>query len=324
MKKTFKHLSEEDRDVIAVQLGKGESIRAIARRLGRSHTSILRELKRARKATRMTTYLPHRAQEQADKMHKNAHRRPRLKTHALRHDIEAMLMNKWSPEIIAGRLKNAGGTYVCAESIYQWIYKDAKHLIGYLIQSHPVRRRRRFKRPRRIRIPERISITQRPAAILARQQPGHWETDLVVGRGLAALQVAIERRCRFIRIRKLPNKTATVSRQTLSAMLRPFPTSWRLSITYDNGLENTEHLQLNQELQTQSYFCEPYHSWEKGTVEHANGMIRWFFPKRTDFATISDIQIRQAETWLNNRPRKCLNFKTPAETLKLLGCCIST
>lgn len=233
-------------------------------------------------------------------------------------------MKKWSPEIIAGRLKRQGKDYACSESIYQWIYREAPHLIGFLPRTHPKRRQRRFKRARRVRIPNRISIQQRPAAILARQQPGHWETDLMVGPGSAALQVLLERSFRFIRLKKLPDKTAAVSRETLSMMLRPFPPHLKRTITYDNGLENVEHQILNSQMKIQSYFCAPYHSWEKGSVENVNGLIRWFFPKRTDFSTISDNEIQRVESWLNNRPRKILQFQTPAEALKASGCCIST
>lgn len=322
MRKPFKHLSKEDRDLIAVLLGKETPIREIARRVGRSHTSVLREIRRNQ--SRRKLYLPHKAQECAERRHHTAHKHKRLRSFALQQDIEQMLMNKWSPSIIAGRLKRAGKPYACPESIYQWVYKEAPHLIGYLPRSHPRRRLRRFKRARRIKIPERISVHQRPAAILARQQPGHWETDLLVGLGPAALQVLVERRTRFVRLFKIPNKTALASRTALAHLLHPFPSSWRLTITYDNGSENTEHMVLNKQTGLRSYFCEPYHSWEKGTVENTNGLIRWFFPKRTDFSTISDADIKRTETWLNHRPRKCLSFQTPAEALKSLGCCINT
>jgi len=324
MRKPFKHLNKEDRDLIAVLLGKETPIREIARRLRRSDTTILREIRRNKQASRSSIYLPHKAQERADQRHRTAHKNKRLKSFILRDDIEQMLMNKWSPPIIAGYLKRLGGDYACSESIYQWIYKEAPHLIGYLPRSHPKRRQRRFKRARRVRIPERISIHQRPEAVLSRQEPGHWEADLMVGRGQAALQVLTERKARFVRLKKIPNKTAVAARQAICELLRPFPSSLRRTITYDNGLENAEHLIINQELMLQSYFCEPYHSWEKGSVENVNGIIRWFFPKGTDFSTIPDEDIERLESWLNQRPRKILQFSNPADTLKSFGWCIST
>lgn len=324
MKKPFKHLSKEERDLIAVLLGKETPIREIARRLGRCHTSILREIRCNQKRSRRIMYLPHRAQQQADDRHHETHRHKRLKSFSLRFDIEQMLAKKWSPEIISGTLKHQNKTYACAESIYQWIYKEAPHLIGTLPRSHPKRRQRRFKRARRVRIPHRIPIHQRPAAILARQQLGHWETDQMVGPGTVALQVLIERVSRFVRLKKVQNRTAPASMDSLVYMLKDFPANLRQSITYDNGSENMDHLILNHRLNLQSYFCEPYHSWEKGSVENVNGLIRWFFPKRTDFSTISDNEIRRVEYWLNHRPRKILKFQTPADVLKIPGWCIST
>ena len=168
MRKQFKHFTKEERDQIAVLQSRKESLRCIARRLGRSASSVLREIKRNQK---QKVYLPHRAHERAEYRQRYAHPHKRLKSFALRHDIEQLIINKWSPEIIAGHLKRQEKAYACAESIYQWIYTDAPHLIGYLPRSHPRRRQRRFKRSRRVIIPGRISIQQRPAAVLARQQP---------------------------------------------------------------------------------------------------------------------------------------------------------
>ena len=115
------------------------------------------------------------------------------------------------------------------------------------------------------------------------------------------------------RIKKVEGKTSAQSRAALANMLKGYPKQMRQSITYDNGSENAEHRELNGEIGTRSYFCAPYHSWEKGTVENTNGLIRRFLPKKTDFAKISEERIVEIELWLNNRPRKCLGFKTPAE-----------
>lgn len=322
MRKPFKHLTQEDRDLLAVLLGQGVAIREIARQLQRSHTTVLREIRRNQ--SRRDLYLPHRAHQRASQRHHTAHTSKRLKSFALQREIEEMLLNKWSPEIIAGTLKKQGKPYACAESIYQWIYRDAPHLIGTLPRSHPKRRTRRFKRSRRVRIPERVSIQQRPAAILQRQELGHWEADLVIGRGPTALQVIAERTSRLVRLKKIPNKTSAAASQAITHLLRPLPPSLRRSITYDNGLENVDHLLVNRELSLNSYFCEPYHSWEKGTIENINGLIRWFFPKRTDFSTISDEEIMRLESWLNHRPRKILQFNSPADVFKSNGWCINT
>lgn len=201
---------------------------------------------------------------------------------------------------------------VSNESIYQWIYADAPHLIGYLPRSHEERfPRRTGRKTRRTTIPDRTPIDLRPPEANTRQQPGRWESDLMIGRGRAALQNAVERTGRLVRLRRVGNKSAKASRCASASHLKSLPSALRRSITHDNGTENAEHGLLNQELNTRSFFCAPYHSWEKGSVENRNGLVRRFFPKRRDFDTITDQQTRQVEDWINNRPMKCLGFKSP-------------
>lgn len=317
--KKYNHLSIEETNQIVVWVNRGKSLRALACCLNRNVSTISRELKRNYGRKR---YRAHWAQARAMNRHQQAHKRMRLRTHALRIEVEKRLTQGWSPELIAGRLKyHSEFPAISHETIYQWIYSEAPHLIDYLLRSH-VQRWPKGKSPRKRRtaIPYRVSITERPGVIQSRKEAGHWETDLLIGKGISAIQVAVERQTRFTQLKKIPTKTAVVSRFSLASMLHPFPPSLRRSITYDNGFENTQHQLLNQQLGTTSYFCEPYHSWEKGTVENTNGLIRRFLPKKTNFDTISDQQIQQVESWLNSRPRKCLNFKTPAEAL-LPMCC---
>ena len=256
---------------------------------------------------------------------RSTHARPRLMSHALRIEVERLLLKGWSPEIISGRLKRKDTFCISHEAIYQWIYNEAPHLIGSLVRSRPAKVKRGFyKWHRRIKIPHRVSIQERPAAANARREPGHWETDLVVGQGRQALQVAVERTTRLTRISRTPDKTAQASSRALEEILVPVPLALRKSVTYDNGLENADHLRLQKRLGIKSYFCEPYHSWEKGTVENTNGLIRRFLPKRTDLSAVPDQQIQEIEKWLNERPRKCLGFQTPAEAVKELGVALAT
>jgi IS30 family transposase len=155
---------------------------------------------------------------------------------------------------------------------------------------------------------------------LERRRIGHWETDTAVSRqSPQALQITVERKTRYARLARLPKKGAREMSIALTRRLSRYPEGLRRSITYDNGSENTEHRRTNQVLGTRSYFCEPFHSWERGTVENTIGLVRRFFPKRTDFATISKNQIQSVERWLNHRPRKCLGFKTPAEVFNASG-----
>jgi len=135
----------------------------------------------------------------------------------------------------------------------------------------------------------------------------------------AAIQVTVERKARYTKLAKLTKKGSRQMSIALVRRLSRIPTPLRRSITYDNGSENTEHLRTNRLLGTRSYFCEPFHSWERGTVENTIGLVRRFFPKKTDFARISKSRIQSVERWLNNRPRKCLGFKTPAEVFKSAG-----
>lgn len=309
--KKYGHLTLEERERIAVWRSGGLSFRDIAVKLGRHPSSLCREVNR----NRSPRYWPSKAHERAGERERQGHKRRRLKDPAIRHEVERMLSLGWSPELIAGRLRQEHPHWptLSHEAIYQWIYAERPDLVGYLVRAHP-RRRKRWKTSRRqTRIPDRVSIQERPAAVNLRQEPGHWETDLIVGPGRGALQVAVERVSRLTRMSKIPNKSAPASRRALHDLLRPMPPHLRRSITYDNGLENVEHRLLNQSLGTRSWFCEPYHSWEKGQVENTNGLIRRFVPKRSRIDDIPETRIRHIEDWLNDRPRKVLEFRTPNE-----------
>lgn len=317
--KTYQHITEEERNQILILLNRKKTFREIAKIVGRHVSTISREVKKNHGRRR---YRAHRAHQRAMENHRQSHQRMRLKSHALRIEVEKLLIRGWSPELIAGRLKQRFDLPATnPESIYQWIYAETPHLKGYLVRQHSHRwHKGKGRKHKKSHIPYRISIQQRPQIINDRQQEGHWETDLIVGKGKAAIQSSIERQTRYTKLKKIPTKTAIVSRLALASQLSPLPPHLRRSLTYDNGSENTEHHLLNESLNLQSYFCEPYHSWEKGTVENNNGLIRRFFPKQTNFDNISDQQIQQVESWLNHRPRKCLNFKLPTEAFNALCC----
>jgi IS30 family transposase len=309
----YTHLTKEERDKLAVLRSRGWKLREIAEKLGRNVGTLSRELKRNKSPG---AYLPHKAQERAERREIEEHKCKRLKTYALQYDIERLVMKNWSPEIIAGRLKEENGNkaVISHEAIYQWVYASAPHLIGYLPRAHKERYPKHYSRSKGLKIPDRVSIKDRPKSVDTREEPGNWEADLMVSNASKkALQVCAERTSRLTRIKKLENKTAGQSREALENILKVYPKRLRQTITYDNGSENIEHGKLNKAIGTRSYFCEPYHSWEKGTVENTNGLIRRFLPKKTDFAKISEEKIAEIELWLNNRPRKCLGFRTPAE-----------
>jgi len=315
--KTYTHLNEEERNQLVVLLNRGKSIRYIAKEMDRDPGSISREIKRNHGKTR---YRAHRAQKRAVERHHTAHISKRLKSNALRIEVEDMIAQGHTPEQISGRLPLVHPELprISHESIYQWIYADRPDLIGYLPRSHQQRwpkGKRKRRRPLNHCIPERIPLSQRPGEANDRSQPGHWEADLIIGSGKSALQTVVERKLRYTKLTLVANQSASVSRQAVIESLSEFPPELRRSITYDNGSENCEHMLVNKELRTKSYFCEPYHSWEKGTNENTNGIIRRKFPKRTNFDMLSSADIKAVETWLNSRPRKCLNYLTPAEAL---------
>lgn len=319
MKKRYKHLSSEERDKIAILRAEGKSRNEIARMIGRDKGTVSRELRR--NGSRIyDVYLPHKAQERSDKRNQQTHRRRRLKDALIRRYVIGKLKIGWSPEYIAGRIPiDYPGYRISHETIYQYIYapevREGINLVPYLARAYKRRLRRGYSRKHtKTHIPSRISIEKRPKYIGKRKQYGHWEVDTVVSRSSpSALVVAAERVSRLTKITRIDRKESSQLRKAVNRRLSHCPQHLRRTITYDNGSENVQHQRLNVELGTKSYFCNPYHSWEKGTVENIIGLIRRFLPKKTDFATIPIKYIKKIERMLNNRPKKCLNFRTPLE-----------
>ena len=323
MPKTYKHLDANERDILAVLKSKGRSLREISTILKRSPSTLSRELERNAPPVYTGYYLSHKAQERADKRNRESHRRPRLKTDSLRQYVEKRIRLGWSPELIAGRLAiEHPELSISHEAIYQWIYQEATHLILSLVRAHRKRKHRGYSRKhKKSHIPQRISIQERPQTVLRRLHIGHWETDTISCRkSYQAVQVTVERKARYAKLAKLKTKSSRAMSVALTRRLNRYPTNLRLSITYDNGSENAEHMRTNKILGTCSYFCEPFHSYERGTVENTIGLVRRFLPKKTNLAKISQDHLVKIEYWLNNRPRKCLGFKTPAEVFKA-ECC---
>ena len=263
------------------------------------------------------------AHRRAELRKREAGRRPRLKHAKIRSYVKRKLRTGWSPEQIAGRLpQQQPGLQISHEAIYQYIYsfttRRVENLVSCLARAH---KRRQLKGHRHTHrephIPERISILRRPEVVKHRRQLGHWESDTVIARhSQAALHVMVERKTRLTKISKLVGCTAQATSATINRRLSHHPHRARRTITYDNGKENVQHIHVNNVLGTRSFFGEPYHSWEKGTVENTIGLIRRVFPKKTKFDNISVAHIKKLERQLNNRPRKSLHYKTPKEVFK--------
>jgi IS30 family transposase len=319
MAKSYKHLSQEEREQLAQMYWERKSFKEIAEALGRNKSTISRELKR-NSASIYNRYTPCRAQVRSCERKSQANSHQRLKNDQIRQYVREKLAQGWSPELIAGRLKkDLAGCSISHEAIYQYIYHprtpDRLEMIGQLRRAHRKRRAKGLNRKeKKTKIPNRISIENRPHSVDTRWQFGHWEGDSLVSRkSQAALNSLTERKSRLLLLTRLDRKGATETNQAVVRRLKIFSKSGRKTLTLDNGTENAHHEKLTAILGIQCYFAHPYSAWQRGTNEHINGLIRWYLPKGTDFAKITKEQIAQIEFLINNRPRKCLGFKTPFE-----------
>lgn len=241
----------------------------------------------------------------------------------LRSYVFAHLRLWWSPEQISTRLREEypGDTTmrISPEAIYLFLdvlpKKDLrKELTAHLRQYHRTRRKRKASPEQRGKIPAMISISQRPPEAAHRMVPGHWEGDLIIGRGnRSALGTLVERTTRTTLLVPLKAKDAPAVRRAFARTMRTLPEQVVRSLTYDQGKEMAEHERFTKDTRIQVYFAHPHSPWERGTNENTNGLVRQFFPKGTDFSTVSRRQIRRVQDLLNGRPRKILHWRTPAE-----------
>lgn len=247
---------------------------------------------------------------------------PRLKIFVYR-----SLLSGTSPELLAGRSKalypNDPKMSISYESIYKHIYRHRQTVLGrklikLLPYHHHKRKQKRKSAVNRVRIKDQISIDQRPAHIESRLEAGHNEGDLMIGVGQkSAIATIVDRKTRHTIIIKIPNrKSKTVTREFARHLLKN-PNYLRKTMTYDNGLEMANHKWLTKMTGMKIYFAHPYSSWERGTNENTNGLIRRFLPKGTDFNKVSAERLKEIENNLNNRPRKVLGFRTPNEMREL-------
>jgi transposase, IS30 family len=313
--KKYTHLSSEERSLMSVLHAKQTSIGEIARELNRSKSTISRELNRPTTVFYRGTYLGESSQKNYAKKWQFVHKRRRLKTHEIEKYVLEKLKIYWSPERIAGRLKLLG-TNISYEAIYQYIYDGNRDLVCYLPRRHGARKRIwQYRKRRKNNIKNRVDIDSRPKEANERLEFGHFESDCIISKKEtnSVLLVNADRKTRHTKIRKLTQKTSFQASSQIIDALSEYNVSQIHSITYDNGTENSRHEIVNEALQIKSYFCKPYHSWEKGTVENINGLIRRFFPKKTNFDTITEKEINFVENWINHLPLKVLGFKTPQE-----------
>jgi IS30 family transposase len=319
----MKRLTSYEREQIAYWHDQGLRIREIASKVGRDHSVISRELRR--NSAQLFPYQASSAQYYAERRSHKTNRRKLDKDERLKEWVRAKLLQKWSPEQIAGRLKNQPppalkGASVGVETIYQWIYATSPQgepwLYHNLRRKHLVRQRKYGRKPRQqVKIKELVSIYEREESTAL----GQLEADSIVGKhGKSGLSVHFDRIGQFVRIHHLLSLKAEETLEALRATLDDYPLGFIQSITFDRGSESALHYQLREPYQIQTYHCDPYCPHQKGGVENVNGLIRQYFPKGTDFRSITPDQVMQVEEALNNRPRKKLNYLTPSEYINLV------
>lgn len=268
--------------------------------------------------------MDHHAQERAENRRSKASHRVRLKSDSIRDYVVSKLMEDWSPEQIAGRIEiDHPDLSISHEAIYQYIYHPStpnrEELVDYLRRSHK-RRKRKGQAPdkHKFKIVNRVGIEHRPKVVDERSRFGDWEGDTLTSRrSKAALLSMAERKSRLVQLEKLEAKTAPLTSKATIKCLLSFPKESRHTITYDNGTEHADHEDVSKATEIKCFFCDTYSAWQRGTNEHLNGLVRQYLPKKTDFATISVEKIKWIESRLNNRPRKCLDYKTPLEVANL-------
>jgi len=312
-------IKEWERDQIAVLLASGASKRLISRKLGRSMSSIIEETKRN---SVNGIYQAIRAQELSQERNRKSRQTNPLKSPQIYSYVYDKLRCGWTPQQIAGRLKrdNNNETQICHETIYHYVYSDEgkeKNLHEYLVRKHR-RRRPWYGRKLYTRgISNRVSIALRPEEINNRSIFGHWETDAVEGKSHSGgIQTILERKTRFYDGRLLINIDSEYGVKAQREMLIKYPKGVRQSLTLDNGRENYNHHKLIRDLEINTYFCDPHCPWQKGSNENHNGILRRYIPKKTDLTKITQFELNSILEEINNRPRKCLGYETPAEAFK--------
>lgn len=320
--KQYTQLKQKERDRIFLLKKKGLTNSDIAKKLGRNKSTIGRELKR-NIHRKIKQYLPDTAQRKADKRKALGRKISYVaKQPELKKKVIQLLKIGWSPDLIAGRLNRKKESYLNQESIYQFIYGlegRKQNLRQYLRRAHRLRRKKNGrKHHQNTRIPNRVDISKRPKTVEKRQQFGHWEGDNVVyNRHRRALSTSVERKTRKVIISKPRNLTAKEKSKTLINRFKVLPEQSRRTMTYDNGKEAVAHEIVTATVGMKFYFAKTYSSWQRGTNENRNGLVRFYLPRDTDLDRTSFAQIRRVENLINNRPMKCLNYQTPNEAFEI-------
>lgn len=303
-----------DRLEIKILLDRGYSLRAIARSMERGHNTIAYEVE-VNGGTE--EYNPYNANMYARKRKKDS----KLQWKKIDEDedlktfIVEKLLKHWNPDEIAGYMKRKKmKKYVSKNTIYRWLYSPRGQPYCSLLYSKRYNKKKREKRTERVMIPNRVSISKRFLGANNRTRYGHWEEDTIVSRKgcSGGLSVGVERKARLVTATKIKSMSTC---EHMKAMQKSVSIHKTLSISFDNGIENKQH----EILGVPTFFCDSYSSWQKGSVENANKMIRRYFPKGTNFRLVSQKQVDQVIDLINNKPRKILGYKTALEVARVNG-----
>ncbi len=314
-------LTLAEREEISRGIVADESARAMARKLGRSPSTVAREVRRNGGCDR------YRASSADETAWVRARRPKRCKladNRQLRETVARKLRGHWSPEQIAGWLKSAHpgdeARRVSHETIYRSLFVQArgvlkKELLQHLRSKRTIRRSKRAgaNGDRRGQIADIVSIRQRPAAVEDRAVPGHWEGDLLSGSKNSHIATLVERHTRYVMLAKVANKETGTVVSALIKQAKKLPNELYKSLTWDRGKELADHRRFTLATDITVYFCDPQSPWQRGSNENTNGLLRQYFPKGTDLSIYSQAHLNKVARELNGRPRKTLRFKTPAE-----------
>lgn len=315
-----RHLSLAEREELACGLAAGLSLRALGRRLGRAPSTVSREVRRqgGRHAYRAS---------RAEAAAWHAARRPQrcrlAQAPRLCAVVTQRLAARWSPEQIAGWLRRTYADprmHVSHETIYRTLFVQSRGALRETLRTH-LRRGAAFRRPRRRppdgrgQIVDAVSIRDRPAEVADRAVPGHWEGDLLIGKAHSCIGTLVERHSRYVLLVKLPSKDTGTVVQALARTVRTLPRGLMRTLTWDRGPELAGHTQFTVATEVQVYFCDPRSPWQRGSNENTNGLLRQYLPRGLDLSSISQARLNTIARELNQRPRKTLDYRTPAEAL---------
>lgn len=324
-KRHYRHLSAEQRAMIAIGTKQGQSMRAVARLVGCSVSTVSRELRRNGGADSYEVTAAGAGYR--ERRRRCVRRRKLIEGSSLWRAVDDRLrFLHWSPEQIAARLRvmhpDDRSFWISHETIYAAIYAHPRGalregLIELLAQRKPQRgRRRRTAASAGLRVPEALRIAERPEDVTARKVPGHWEGDLVKGAfNRSAVGTLVERKTRFVVLCKMDGCTAADAVDGFTRQLKKIPAFLRESLTYDRGSEMSHHEELARRLDIDIWFADPYAPWQRGSNENTNGLLRRYLPKGMDLSTVSQYTLNRIAGLLNGRPRKTLAWRTPNEAL---------